>query len=143
MPVGYLRGSIDSQIISLGIRMRFGLQMQKFKTSHDIGDGFSCVIRCDCSENSCLKRRCRIESWCMPLFKTQDDRIKRESPGSSLTCENTSSQTLNPPQMVLPGVQVWSVAPVEIPDLLCNFMDYSSVCMYSKIIVSFILKNIS
>ena len=24
--------------------MRFGLQMQKFKTSHDIGDGFSCVI---------------------------------------------------------------------------------------------------
>lgn len=23
--------------------MRFGLEMQKFKTPHDIGDGFSCV----------------------------------------------------------------------------------------------------
>ena len=64
--------------------MRFGLEMQKFRTPHDIGGGFSYVIDAIVQRIHVMKRRSRIESWCTPLFKAQDDKVKRENPGSSL-----------------------------------------------------------
>lgn len=66
-----------------------------------------------------MKRRSRIESWCMPPFETQKDKGK---PWILTLVETLAAQILSPLQAELPRAWIWSMAPNEILVLLYNIL---------------------